>query len=90
MEGKVMEKENCIKVKHVNGTEVEIPGLKVNESDSPTSECALKRSCSEKRDCLCSPTTHAGSFRCRHHRAAMRHTNSALSARDFKPSLQPQ
>ena len=22
----------------------------------------------KKRDCLCSPTTHAGSSRCRHHR----------------------
>ena len=91
MEAKMKKEENCIKVKHVNGTEVEIPGLKVRMSESPTSECELKRSCSEKRECLCSPTTHVGSFRCRQHRVdTMRHSNSVGSSRDFKPSLQPQ
>ncbi|KAH7545432.1 hypothetical protein FEM48_Zijuj01G0093200 [Ziziphus jujuba var. spinosa] len=34
---------------------------------SPTSQ-SLTKSTSTKMNCLCSPTTHAGSFRCRHHR----------------------
>ncbi|CAA6672428.1 unnamed protein product [Spirodela intermedia] len=28
----------------------------------------LTKQVSQKMNCLCSPTTHAGSFRCRHHR----------------------
>lgn len=28
----------------------------------------LTKQASQKMNCLCSPTTHAGSFRCRHHR----------------------
>lgn len=37
---------------------------------SPTSQAAAPRKSSSGRwNCLCSPTTHAGSFRCRHHRS---------------------
>ncbi|KAJ4725334.1 putative Serine-rich protein-related [Melia azedarach] len=34
---------------------------------SPRSQKGIPKSSSAR--CLCSPTTHAGSFRCRHHRA---------------------
>ncbi|KAK7289607.1 hypothetical protein RIF29_03366 [Crotalaria pallida] len=37
---------------------------------SPTSKPMIRKSSSVRMDCLCSPTTHAGSFRCRYHRAA--------------------
>ncbi|KMT12998.1 hypothetical protein BVRB_4g090740 [Beta vulgaris subsp. vulgaris] len=36
------------------------------QSGSPTSP--LKKSSSTRTNCLCSPTTHVGSFRCRLHR----------------------
>jgi len=37
---------------------------------SPTSHKSNPRKSSNGRwNCLCSPTTHAGSFRCRHHRS---------------------
>ncbi|KAL9316771.1 hypothetical protein ACSQ67_017772 [Phaseolus vulgaris] len=61
--------------------------------ESPTSARALlKKSSSERRNCLCSPTTHVGSFKCRHHRGGMSHANSSsnLSTMDSTPSLQPQ
>ncbi|CAN6559079.1 unnamed protein product [Malus baccata var. baccata] len=35
---------------------------------SPTSQDTPKSS--RWKNCLCSPTTHAGSFRCRHHRTS--------------------
>ncbi|KAF7140301.1 hypothetical protein RHSIM_Rhsim06G0178800 [Rhododendron simsii] len=37
-------------------------------SSPPPSPRALQKSSSVKQNCLCSPTTHAGSFRCRYHR----------------------
>ncbi|KAI3465557.1 hypothetical protein Pfo_022220 [Paulownia fortunei] len=40
-----------------------------SSSSIPTSPVALRKSASIRRyNCLCSPTTHAGSFRCRYHR----------------------
>lgn len=39
-----------------------------SSSSLPTSPVALRKSGSTRYSCLCSPTTHAGSFRCRHHR----------------------
>jgi len=94
-------KDNCIRVKHINGTQMEISNLNMDViknqsnmhvSESPTSERILKKSSSERRNCLCSPTTHVGSFKCRHHRVGMSHANSGsnLSAMDSKHSLQPQ
>uniref|UniRef100_A0A7C8Z0X5 Uncharacterized protein n=2 Tax=Opuntia streptacantha TaxID=393608 RepID=A0A7C8Z0X5_OPUST len=35
---------------------------------SPLRSPSLKKSLSGKMNCLCAPTTHAGSFRCRLHR----------------------
>ncbi|TMW88354.1 hypothetical protein EJD97_018667 [Solanum chilense] len=37
-------------------------------SSTPTSPTVLRKASSVKHSCLCSPTTHAGSFRCRYHR----------------------
>ncbi|KAL4193387.1 hypothetical protein AMTRI_Chr06g176630 [Amborella trichopoda] len=41
-----------------------IPNRTQEVGGTPT----LNRQGSGKMNCLCSPTTHAGSFRCRHHR----------------------
>ena len=35
---------------------------------SPTSQGSLGKQSARWKNCLCSPTTHPGSFRCRHHR----------------------
>ncbi|CAN4096277.1 unnamed protein product [Withania somnifera] len=37
-------------------------------SSTPSTPAALRKTSSVKYSCLCSPTTHAGSFRCRYHR----------------------
>uniref|UniRef100_A0A9I9DWL3 Uncharacterized protein n=2 Tax=Cucumis melo TaxID=3656 RepID=A0A9I9DWL3_CUCME len=55
-------------------TELNLADLKHNNhhllvSPSPPST-ATKTPSSAKANCLCSPTTHIGSFRCRHHRHA--------------------
>ncbi|MED6187195.1 hypothetical protein PIB30_074161 [Stylosanthes scabra] len=56
---------------------------------------ATMKSSSGRFECLCSPTTHAGSFRCRHHRgkeAAMRRAvsvDSNLSALGSKKITNP-
>lgn len=53
---------------------ISIPDLcgntkKVYSASAPTSPLGLRKPTSVKRhNCLCSPTTHAGSFRCRYHR----------------------
>ncbi|KAI9115500.1 hypothetical protein K1719_013169 [Acacia pycnantha] len=59
--------------------QMRIPTLNLNEINkrteklmnvSPRSNLQVPKSSSDtKKNCLCSPTTHAGSFRCRHHRA---------------------
>lgn len=36
---------------------------------SPKGQPTMAKSASGRSNCLCSPTTHAGSFRCRHHRS---------------------
>ncbi|KAL4342275.1 hypothetical protein GQ457_08G007870 [Hibiscus cannabinus] len=38
---------------------------------TPRAAAAAGRPSGSKLNCLCSPTTHAGSFRCRYHRAGM-------------------
>ncbi|KAL8474068.1 hypothetical protein ACS0TY_030788 [Phlomoides rotata] len=37
-------------------------------SSHPSSPVCLRKTTSVRANCLCSPTTHAGSFRCRYHR----------------------
>lgn len=36
----------------------------------------LSKQSSQRASCLCSPTTHAGSFRCRLHRSSLHHNHS--------------
>ncbi|PSR84819.1 Tubulin glycylase [Actinidia chinensis var. chinensis] len=63
---------------------VEIPP-ETQEMVSPPGQSGLARQGSiTKTNCLCSPTTHAGSFRCRLHRAgpALQRTKSV----DSKPN----
>lgn len=57
---------------------IEIP--QETETVSPTSG-HIRRQNSAKSNCLCSPTTHAGSFRCRLHRGpSVQRTKSMDSA----------
>ncbi|CAH8392205.1 unnamed protein product [Eruca vesicaria subsp. sativa] len=69
-------KEKCsislakIKSKPSGGSALEPTKKQSQEQNSPS----LRRWGSSsgkpgRQNCLCSPTTHAGSFRCRHHRA---------------------
>ncbi|KAL3646154.1 hypothetical protein CASFOL_011334 [Castilleja foliolosa] len=39
-----------------------------SSSSVPSSPVGLRKAASARSSCLCSPTTHAGSFRCRQHR----------------------
>ncbi|XP_048229041.1 uncharacterized protein LOC125369817 [Ricinus communis] len=41
---------------------------KMTSNGSPRLQRALTKPASARWNCLCSPTTHAGSFRCRFHR----------------------
>ncbi|GMN59156.1 hypothetical protein TIFTF001_028252 [Ficus carica] len=54
-----------------------LPEIKLDELEkqrhllvSPRAQPAVTKSPSARWNCLCSPTTHAGSFRCRHHRGS--------------------
>ncbi|KGN55991.1 hypothetical protein Csa_011649 [Cucumis sativus] len=51
--------------------ETEFDDLKKNANllMSPTALSRMTKSRSIKSNCLCSPTTHIGSFRCRRHRS---------------------
>ncbi|XP_027337455.1 uncharacterized protein LOC113851177 [Abrus precatorius] len=72
MEPKVEQKPPKIKVID-NIPELDLATLKKNSHMlvSPTSQSTISRKNSNGRlNCLCSPTTHAGSFRCRHHRSS--------------------
>ncbi|XAR65125.1 hypothetical protein NMG60_11009104 [Bertholletia excelsa] len=40
----------------------------------------------KQRSCLCSPTTHAGSFRCRLHRSPTLHRSTSMDSAPFKRS----
>lgn len=65
-------------------TKVEVPRM-----NSPTSATGITRQGSNAKtnNCLCSPTTHAGSFRCRLHRVppALQRTKS-IDSRSLKDS----
>lgn len=41
---------------------------------------AVTKSSSTRWNCLCSPTTHAGSFRCRHHRSSGMHSGGSVGS----------
>ncbi|CAJ1963816.1 unnamed protein product [Sphenostylis stenocarpa] len=52
--------------------ELDVETLKKNSHMlvSPTSQTTTKKTPHGRMNCLCSPTTHVGSFRCRHHRSS--------------------
>lgn len=80
--GEVWRKENWMESEHMsnkNGMKVEIP--QETEMVSPTSGLTRQPS-SAKSNCLCSPTTHAGSFRCRLHRAPTLQRTKSIDSRD--------
>ncbi|CAA3011899.1 Hypothetical predicted protein [Olea europaea subsp. europaea] len=45
-----------------------LDALKNEIHSTPSSPITLRKTSSVRHNCLCSPTTHAGSFRCRYHR----------------------
>ncbi|KAF7831254.1 ATP-dependent Clp protease ATP-binding subunit [Senna tora] len=65
--------------KPLSNCKINIPDLDLHDSKKDDSNYLVSpyprspsttRSSTVKWNCLCSPTTHAGSFRCRHHRAS--------------------
>lgn len=48
-------------------------------NSQPSSPVTLGKGPGVKYNCLCSPTTHVGSFRCRHHRNMSRNSRSVGS-----------
>ncbi|KAK8925777.1 hypothetical protein KSP39_PZI018643 [Platanthera zijinensis] len=48
-------------------------------ADPPSSPSYLQKQLSQKTNCLCSPTTHAGSFRCRQHRGSVRRNSNSFN-----------
>ncbi|TKY47063.1 hypothetical protein E2542_SST29117 [Spatholobus suberectus] len=70
MEPKVEQKPPRIKVN--NASELDIETLKKNSHMliSPPSRAITRKTSNGRLNCLCSPTTHVGSFRCRHHRSS--------------------
>ncbi|KAL2332856.1 hypothetical protein Fmac_014069 [Flemingia macrophylla] len=60
------------KIKLIDSPEIDVETLKKNSHMlvSPTSQGITRKNSNGRLNCLCSPTTHVGSFRCRHHRSA--------------------
>ncbi|EXB97656.1 hypothetical protein L484_020205 [Morus notabilis] len=73
-----VEQRSPQKIKENNmNFKLKIPDINLNELKkqthllaSPRAQRAVTKSSSTRWNCLCSPTTHAGSFRCRHHRSS--------------------
>ncbi|CAA0836948.1 serine-rich protein-related [Striga hermonthica] len=56
---------------------------KTPSRSTPSSPLSLRKTASVRNSCLCSPTTHAGSFRCRLHRAhpGLRHGSMSVGSK---------
>ncbi|KAL2457580.1 Uncharacterized protein Adt_46322 [Abeliophyllum distichum] len=61
------DEEKCKKPKIVV-PQLCLDAVKNGMHSSPSSPVAMEKTSSVRQNCLCSPTTHAGSFRCRYHR----------------------
>ncbi|KAK4423881.1 hypothetical protein Salat_1971000 [Sesamum alatum] len=62
---------------------VEVPSHEAAEVISPVSSGGLARQGSiTKHNCLCSPTTHPGSFRCRLHRTPSLQRTKSIDSHD--------
>lgn len=58
----------------------QVGALTPASSMDPTSSSSTTKPRTPSRSCLCSPTTHPGSFRCKLHRSAGKHRSAAHSA----------
>ena len=74
---KIMNETRIMNYKQLNIPEINLDELnkKTHTIVSPRSPQAhvVTKSSSTRSGCLCSPTTHAGSFRCRRHRSLAIH-----------------
>ena len=50
---------------------------------SPTSQATSGKQSARWKNCLCSPTTHVGSFQCQHHRNPGMHRAATSTCIDF-------
>ncbi|KAI3457691.1 hypothetical protein Pfo_014354 [Paulownia fortunei] len=56
--------------------------LSRSTSSIPSSPLGLRKTASIRNNCLCSPTTHAGSFRCRYHRnSGLAHSSMSVGSK---------
>ncbi|KAJ4961050.1 hypothetical protein NE237_020960 [Protea cynaroides] len=73
-------KDLMVEILHETAKDTEMK-TQVTEPMTRTPTPKLVRQTSGKTNCLCSPTTHAGSFRCRLHRSSsLQRTKSAETA----------
>ncbi|KAK4399681.1 hypothetical protein Sango_1074200 [Sesamum angolense] len=67
---------------------VEVPSHEAAEVISPVSSGGLARQGSiTKHNCLCSPTTHPGSFRCRLHRTPSLQRTKSIDSHDSQSKV---
>lgn len=62
------EKPKRMVVPHLNLDSVKNSNMGMATGSAPSSPMSMRRTLGAKMNCLCSPTTHVGSFRCRYHR----------------------
>ncbi|KAF1001562.1 hypothetical protein AG4045_002718 [Apium graveolens] len=60
-------------------SQLNVPQKNTFNSSQPTSP--VTKAAGVKYNCLCSPTTHAGSFRCRHHRNSMSRSSKSVGSK---------
>lgn len=61
--------------------QLSVPQKNSLSSSQPSSPVALTKGSGVKYNCLCSPTTHAGSFRCRLHRNNMPRSSKSVGSK---------
>ncbi|KAH7860505.1 hypothetical protein Vadar_014200 [Vaccinium darrowii] len=79
--GETPKKKQQISVLLPNTAPEEVKSSTALSSPPPSPKMALQRSSSVKLNCLCSPTTHAGSFRCRYHRNSSLTRSSSIGSK---------
>ncbi|KAF3331389.1 hypothetical protein FCM35_KLT02795 [Carex littledalei] len=58
----------------------ERPTTPTGTPTSTTPKPIFQKQTSQKGNCLCSPTTHTGSFRCRYHRNSFRRNSASIGS----------
>ncbi|KAG8387156.1 hypothetical protein BUALT_Bualt03G0223900 [Buddleja alternifolia] len=79
IQGQEMAEESKTKNENYEKPKIIVPNIYIDEMKTPTRSSSsipsspvgnkLRKSASIRQNCLCSPTQHAGSFRCRYHRS---------------------